>query len=140
MMTDTAHTANCWNSRLMGAAPRHARPFIAVFLGLVVVCALTPLNLWPFSNWELFSRLRGPVESRWEAVVEHNGLAVADTTGPRRACGPLLRSATARFGPATSVRIYHVELLLSNRSGSHAAPPSRILVVTCAAKGASAPG
>jgi hypothetical protein len=134
-----AASANCCNSGLMGAAPRYARPFIAVFVGMVVACAMTPLNLWPFSNWELFSRLRGPVESQWEAVVEHNGVVIGDTIGGRTACGPLLRSATARFGPATGVRIYHIERLLSDRSGGHAAPPSRTLVVTCTAKGARAP-
>jgi hypothetical protein len=123
----------------MGAAPRYARPFIAVFLGLVIACALAPLNLWPFSNWELFSRLRGPVESRWETVVERKGVVVDDTVGGRPACRPVLRSATARFGPATGVRIYRIELLLSRRSDGHAARPSRSLVVTCAAKGPNAP-
>jgi hypothetical protein len=123
----------------MGAAPRYARPFVAIFVGMVVVCALTPLNLWPFSNWELFSRLRGPVESYWEAVVEDHGLVVVDyTIGPHTACLPLLRSATARFWPATDVRIYHVERLLSDRLGSQAAPPYRTLVATCTPKGVRA--
>ena len=123
----------------MGAAPRYARPFVAIFVGMVVVCALAPLNLWPFSNWELFSRLRGPVESYWEAVVEDHSLVVADyTIGPHTACVPLLRSATVRFGPATDVRIYHVERLLSDRLGSQAAPPYRTLVATCTPKGVRA--
>ena len=124
----------------MGAAPRHARPFVAIFVGMVVVCALTPLNLWPFSNWELFSRLRGPVENYWEATVEHHGRVVVDyTIGPHTACAPLLRSATVRFGPATDVRIYHVERLLSDRIGARATPPDRTLVATCTAKGVRAP-
>ncbi len=124
----------------MGAEPRYARPFVAVFVGMVVVCVLAPLNLWPFSNWELFSRLRGPVESYSEAVVEHHGRVVVDyTIGPHTACVPLLRSATARFGPATDVRIYHDERLLSDRIGAQAAPPYRTLVTTCTAKGVRAP-
>ena len=123
----------------MGAAPRYARPFIAIFVGMVVVCALAPLNLWPFSNWELFSRLRGPVESYWVAVVEQRGLVVDYTIGPHRACAPLLRSATARFGPATDVRIYHVELVLSDRADGHPAPPSRTLVAACTTHGTHAP-
>jgi hypothetical protein len=124
----------------MGAAPRYARPFVAIFVGIVVVCALAPLNLWPFSNWELFSRLRGPAESYSEAVVEHQGRVVVDfTIGPHTACVPLLRNATARFGPSTDVRIYHVERLLSDRIGAHAAPPHRTLVATCTAKGVRAP-
>jgi hypothetical protein len=124
----------------MGAAPRYARPFVAVFVAIVVVCALTPLNLWPFSNWELFSRLRGPVQSYWQAVVQHHGLVSDYTIGPHTACAPLLRSATARFGPATDVRIYRVERLLSDRIGTHTAAPDRTLVAVCTAKGVRAPG
>jgi hypothetical protein len=124
----------------MGAAPRYARPFVAAFVGMVVVCALAPLNLWPFSNWELFSRLRGPVETFREAVVEHHGRVVVDyTIGPHTACVPLLRNATARFGPATDVRIYQVKRLLSDRTEAHAAAPSRTLVATCTTKGVRAP-
>jgi hypothetical protein len=124
----------------MGAAPRYARPFVALFVGIVVVCALTPLNLWPFSNWELFSRLRGPVEKSWEAVIEHRGLVVHYTIGPHTTCASLLRDATARFGPSTDVRIYHVEWRLSHGTGGKAAPPYRTLVAACTAKGAHAPG
>jgi hypothetical protein len=123
----------------MGTAPRYARPFVSIFVAMVVVCALAPLNLWPFSNWELFSRLRGPDQNYWEAVVKHHGQVVDYTIGPHTACAPLLRSATARFGPATDVRIYHVERLLSDRVGTHAAPPDLMLVAMCSAKGVRAP-
>jgi hypothetical protein len=124
----------------MGAAPRYARPFVAIFVGMVVICALVPLNLWPFSKWELFSRLRGPVESYSEAVVELHGRVVVDyTIGPHTACAPLLRSATVRFGLATDVRVYHVERLLSDRIDAHEGPPERTLVATCTAKGGRAP-
>jgi hypothetical protein len=124
----------------MGAAPRHARPFVAVFVGMLVVCALAPLNLWPFSSWELFSRLRDPLQSNWEAVViEQDGHVLDYSIGPYAACAPLLRSATARFGPATGVRIYHIERLLSDRADGHAAPPYRTLVATCTAHGTHAP-
>ena len=109
------------------------------FVATVVVCALVPLNLWPFSNWELFSRLRTPVESYWEAVVVHRGLVVDYPIAPHTACAALLPSATARFGPASDVRIYHVERLLSDRGGAHAAPASRTLVVSCTRKGVRAP-
>jgi len=118
----------------MGAAPRYARPFVAIFIGMVVICALVPLNLWPFSNWELFSRLRRPVQSSWEAVVEDHGRVAVYTVGPHTDCAPLLRSATVRFGPATDVRIYHVERLLSDSPP----PAHRKLVATCA-KGGRAP-
>ena len=114
--------------------------FVAAFLTMLVVSAVAPANLWPFSNWELFSRLRGPVESYSEAVVEHHGVVADYTIAPHTACAPLLRSATVRFGQATDVRIYHVERLLSDRIGAHAGPPYRTLVATCTAKGVHAPG
>ena len=123
----------------MGAAPRYARPFVAIFVGMVAVCALAPLNLWPFSNWELFSRLRGPVESSWVAVIEHQRIAVRYTIGPHTTCASLLQDATARLGPSTDVRIYHVEWRLSDRVGGKAAPPYRTLVAECTAKGVHAP-
>ena len=123
----------------MGAAPRYARPFVAVFVAMVVTCALVPLNLWPFSNWELFSRLRGPIQNSWEAVViEPNGHSLHYPIPSRTPCAPLLRSATARFGPMTGVRIYHAERLLSDRSDGRATPPFRTIVVTCTARGARA--
>jgi len=131
---------NCWNRRLMGA-PRYARPFVAAFVGMLVICALVPLNLWPFSNWELFSRLRGPVETSWTAVVrEPDGRTREYLIGPHTACAPLLRSAKSRFGPATGVRIYHVERLLSDRIGARAAPPDRTLVSSCTGRGVRATG
>ena len=122
----------------MGAAPRYARPFVATFVAIVVACALAPLNLWPFSNWELFSRVRGPVESSWVAIVEHHGLVAEYTVGSHTACAPLLRGATARFGPTTVVRIYHAERLLSDRIGAREVPPSLTPVATCTAKGVRA--
>jgi len=122
-------------------APRYARPFVVVFVGMLVVCALAPLNLWPFSNWELFSRLRGPTENIWQAVVtQPNGRSLSYSIGPHTACAPLLRSARARFGPATGVRIYHSERLLSDRVSGRAAAPYRTIVVTCSSKGARASG
>jgi hypothetical protein len=124
----------------MGAAPRYARPFVAVFVGMIVACALVPLNLWPFSSWELFSRIRGPIENSWAAVViEPNGHALDYSIRPQTGCAPLLRSATGRFGPTTEVRIYHVQRLLSDRVDGHAAPPFRTFVVTCRARGSRAP-
>lgn len=122
----------------MGAAPRYARPFVAIFVGMVAVCALAPLNLWPFSNWELFSRLRGPIQISWEAAVWHHGVVSDYTIRPHAACAPLLRGATVRFGPTIDVRIYLVERLLSDRIGAQAAPPDRTLVATCTARGVRA--
>jgi hypothetical protein len=121
------------------ARPRYARPFVAVFLAVLVVCAIVPLNLWPFSNWELFSRLRTPVVTSWEAVaVERNRTIVDYAISGATTCGPLLRSADARLGPTTRVTVYHLERLLSHRVGRHAAAPRRTRAYTCTTKGGHA--
>lgn len=119
----------------MAAAPRYARPFVAVFITMLVVCALAPLNLWPFSNWELFSRLRSPLETSWQAlVVERGGRVVRSGVAGPASCATLLRIDSAR-----TVRIYRVERLLSQRVGRHAALHGTI-AATCSAKDAHASG
>jgi hypothetical protein len=113
----------------MAAAPRFARPFVAVFIATLVVCALAPLNLWPFSNWELFSRLRSPLETSWEAVaVERGGRVVRLGVAGPTSCAALLRIESAR-----SVSIYRVQRVLSERVGRHAAL-RRTVAATCTAK------
>jgi hypothetical protein len=149
--------------RAVGAAPPYARPFVALFLSTLVICALAPFNLWPFSNWELFSRLRTDRQTGWHAVaVEQRDRVRDDPIGstpggyrgfgfilagfPSRSavdrdaiCAAWLRGAVARFGPETeSVRIYRTEWLLSDRRGERAAAPHRTLEWTCTAKGAHA--
>ncbi len=150
-------------SSASAGAPRSARPFVALFLATLVVCALAAWNPWPFANWELFSRLRTDQQTRWEAVAvdlagrEHHypiaslprgyrGFAsiMADfferSAAERDAiCAAWLRGATARFGSDTRLlRINHLEWLLSDRQGSRAAPPHRALAWICTAKGARA--
>jgi len=145
------------------AAPPHARPFVAVLLATLVVCALAPLNLWPFSNWELFSRLRMDRQTGW-ALVEvdstgrvhaypvaalahgYRGLALLmagfpkDSVTERDAvCAAWLHSARERFGSSTRlVRIYRLQWLLSDRQGNRAAPPHSALAWVCTGKGARA--
>ena len=150
-------------STASAAAPRYARPFVALFLATLVVCALAPVNAWPFSSWELFSRLRTDRQTGWEAVaVDSAGrernypiaslrygyrslrLIMADfseSSAARRdrLCAAWLRGATEQFGPSTRlVRIYQLEWLLSERRGSSATPAHRTLAWTCSTKGARA--
>ena len=142
-------------------APPHARSFVAVLIATLVVCALVPLNLWPFSNWELFSRLRMDRQTGWALVVVdstgrarafpvaslargYRGVAsvLADfpkRTAPERdaVCATWLRTARERFGSSTQlVRIYRSEWLLSDRQGNRAEPPHTALTWICSGKGA----
>ena len=73
------------------APPRHARPFVALFLAALVVCPLAVVNLWPFSSWELFSRLRTDRQTTWEAVA-------VDRAGRERTMIRSARSPTATAG------------------------------------------
>ncbi len=143
------------------AAPRYARPFVALFLATLVVCPLASLNPWPFSNWELFSRLRTDQQTGWRAVAvdsagrEHVypiaslphgyrgfGSIMADFSERSAAerdaiCAAWLRGATEQFGSGTRLlRIYHLQWLLSDRRGRRAAPPHPTLAWICSTKGA----
>jgi len=143
-------------------APRYARPFALVFLAALVVCALGGWNLWPFSSWELFSRLRTDRQTGWEALSVtdsgqvrayplatlpdgYRGFAAtlarfpADSVASRDAtCTDWLHDASRRLGPVWLVRIYRVEWVLSDRRGGHAAPRHLALAWTCKANGAHA--
>jgi len=150
---------------MSAAAPRYARPFVAVFLAALVVCALVPLNFWPFSNWELFSRLRRDEQTGWAAVaVDRTGrervypatslphgyrgfAAVLAGFSERSAavrdaiCADWLYDATERFGTGTRlVRIYRLEWELFDRHGNREAPRHRTMEWVCSTKGASETG
>jgi len=138
---------------------------VVLFLVTLVVCALVPLNAWPFSSWELFSRLRADRQTGWEEVaVNRSGRERADPIAPRpprylgfqpiiadfsgrtvaerdALCAIWLGGAIQQFGPRTRlVRIYHLDWLLSDRRGNRAAPPHRTLVWICSPKGVRAAG
>ncbi len=145
--------------------PRYARPFVALFIATLVLCALFPLNLWPFSNWELFSRLRTDQQTGWQAavvdpagrerdypiaslghgdrgfVVLMAGFSRRSPADRDRICAAWRRDATEQFGAgAQLLRIYHLEWPLSDRQGNRAEPPDRTLAWVCSAKGASDAG
>jgi hypothetical protein len=153
--------ANLGNART--APPRLARPFVALFLTALVVCPLAGLNPWPFSDWELFSRLRTDRQVVWEAAAVnragherpdrfdafprgHRGFEATmkrfseRSAGQRDAiCVAWFRAATEQLGPGVRLlRIYNLTWLLSDRRGDRAAPPNRVLAWTCSAKGARA--
>jgi len=133
------------------AAPRYARPFAAAFLGAVAVCGFGSFNAWPFSNWELFSRLRTDAQTSWQAAavgarpdapVPHGyreltsvmrGFAKLTPAEQNAICVRWTREAGAR-----AVLVYRFDWLLSVRQGQRAAPPHRSLAWTCTAKGAHA--
>jgi hypothetical protein len=128
------------------AAPRYARLFVALFLAAIVLCAAVPLNPWPFSNWELFSRLRTDRRIVWEEVAltstgrEHDYLLSRLPRGYGVAsCGSWIANASAKLGSDTqAVEVYRLQLLLTHRRGRRAAPPRRTLELACDSKGTRA--
>jgi hypothetical protein len=144
-------------------APRFARPFVALFLTVLVVSPLTGSNAWPFSNWELFSRLRSDQQTGWAAESVdssgrergyefrtvprgRHGFEVTMRDFSRRPaaernaiCTGWLHGAVEHLGPATrQLRIYRLTWRLSDRRGDRAAPPRRALAWTCSGKSARA--
>ena len=145
------------------APPRFARPFVALFLTALVACPLAGINPWPFSNWQLFSRLRSDQVSTWAAAAVgrtgrgrsyrfrsspggHRGFertmahfSERSVAGRNALCTEWLRGAVEQLGPsAQTLRIYRLTWRLSARRGERAAPPTRTLVWTCGSKGARA--
>jgi hypothetical protein len=141
-------------------APRYARPFVAAFLATLVVSASAALNAWPFSNWELFSRLRTDRQSSWEETAvdasgrQHDYLIASLPRGYPRAtpaaaaysrrwtaeqdalCAAWERAGADRIGPETRLlRIYRLNWLLSDRRGHRAAAPHRTLKIVCKLRG-----
>jgi len=136
---------------------------VALLLVALVVFPFTGLNAWPFSNWELFSRLRTDSQAGWEAVavgrrrrrsdfelasLPHgyrgfpfimNGFFARSVADRDAICATWLRAAIERFGAGTRrLRIYRLRWRLDRRRGDRAAPPRRTLKWTCSARGARA--
>jgi hypothetical protein len=148
-----------------GFPPRHARAFVAVFLATLVFSALVPVNLWPFSNWELFSRLRTDRQIGWEGVAVdwvghmrayplaslpqgYRGVAAVLADFSKRSaaerdaiCADWLGRASKQLGLRMRlVRVYRLEWQLSDRQGNRPAPPHSTLAWVCSAKGAREAG
>jgi hypothetical protein len=134
---------------------------VTVFFALFVACPLAALNVWPFSNWDLFSRLRTDRQTAWAAVAvdaagrEHgypitslphgyrgfDSLAVRFARLPGaerdRVCAAWLRATP----PGTRlVRIYRLDWLLSDRRDGRSARVHRTLAWICSPGGARAVG
>jgi hypothetical protein len=132
-----------------------------VFLATLVVCALGPFNLWPFSNWQLFSHLRTDQQTGWDAVaIDSAGHArddpIASLPSGQRGfastmaafahrspsardaiCDAWLIAATEKFGPGTRLlRIYRLQWLLSARHGDRPPLRQRTLVLSCSERSA----
>lgn len=136
------------------AVPRWARPFVAVLLVVLVVCALAGIEAWPFTGWELFSRLRPERVAAFEVTVVDasgverlmpfdrlpyayrgsvqilGGLETLSAAEQRAVCAAWKQAASEEIGPVTELRIYRTERSLDRRSG-RSIPPERTLLRKC---------
>ena len=144
--------------------PRYARAFVALFLTALVVCAVASVNVWPFSNWKLFSSIRADKQVSWQAVAVDPGgrgqnYPIASMAGYRgfgriassfsrlslsrrnAICAAWTKGAVNRFGPGVdSLRIYRLYWRVSERRGNRAVAPGRTFEWTCDRQGVRAAG
>jgi hypothetical protein len=142
--------------------PRGARPFVAVFLALMIACALFVWEPWPLTSFRLFSQLRLDEQTSWvvKANETRGGEEDLPLTGELRGfefqirefvaasperqdelCRVWAGAAPVVLGqPTDEVRLYQRTWLLSDRDGDRAAPGSSRLVYVCDADGAHGVG
>lgn len=144
------------------APPRGARALVWLFLASIAACAVLKIEAWPLSGWRLFSAIRHPRVSSWQATTVDgagretpfppSGLPFAfhghvhvlrrfeRLSQSRRAavCGAWADAVRERGREARAVLIYRTERDLSVRQGDRAAPPQRTLVHRCVPKGSRA--
>lgn len=135
--------------------PRGTVWFVRGFLGLFFVCALSGVELWPFTGFRLFSTLRTEGQTLWQAgVVGASGreTPVVFNDLPRAYQGyQLIMSGFAKFPPgqkaatcaawleelrrrdlsASSLRMYRASWQALPRAGSRPANVARTLVYAC---------
>lgn len=80
------------------------RVFVYGFLALFFVTGVAQIDAWPFSGWELFSRVRTERQVGWEAVTvdaagAERGVGFSSLPRSYRG-GPHLFAAFRRFSPA----------------------------------------
>jgi hypothetical protein len=144
-------------------APRLARPFVAVFLAAIVICAVATIEAWPLTGWRLFSHLRTDEQSAWSATAvdsrgrEHEyplgrlemgyrgfiflmGEFAERSPAERLELCDAWREGTGELlgFEATEVRIYQSHWRLSEREGDRAAPGNPELRYTCRPGGVDA--
>jgi hypothetical protein len=139
-----------------GSAPPFARPFVAVYLVVFVVCAVATIEAWPLTAWRLFSHQRTDAQAAWSATAvdtqgeEHayplgrsekgyrgfiflmNGFEERSPAQQLELCDTWREGTGELLGfDAAEVRIYREEWTLSDREGDRAARGEPELRYTC---------
>ena len=142
--------------------PRGARPFVAVFLGLMIASALFVWEPWPLTSFRLFSQLRIDEQTAWviKAVDADGGEAdlpladelrgfefqirefvAASSDRQDELCRLWAGAAPEILGhPTEAVRLYQRSWRLSEREGDTALPGTSKLIYVCDGNGARSAG
>jgi hypothetical protein len=138
------------------AVPRWARWFVGVFLAAFLLCGFAGIEAWPLTGWRLFSHVRTPHQTTWQAWsvdeagheqrVAFSRLPVAfksftlimstfDMLSPEkrvRTCQAWADAARRGGESLQELRIYRLDWqLVPRRDGRPADPPTHVLVFGC---------
>jgi hypothetical protein len=136
--------------------PRRVRWFAFGFLAAFVVCGFAGIEAWPLSGFRLFSHLRTNRLTTYETIAvdaagresrlvlgqlpdSFRGFGLIERSLPSlppeqrsRVCVQVTRAARHVHPGVASIRVYAVEVDLSNRAGRRpAGPPERRLLYDC---------
>ncbi len=134
---------------------RWARRFVWACLAVFVLAGLFGFEAWPLTGWRLFADARTARQLSWQAVtvdgagrelpvpfaglpIRYQGNVQVLKRYPERPpseqaaiCRAWADAVRARGGDVREVRIYRLEVDVSQRLGDRGAPPTRRLRYSC---------
>ncbi|HEX9342466.1 MAG TPA: hypothetical protein VF995_02465 [Actinomycetota bacterium] len=138
-----------------GPAPRWARWYAGMFLAAFLVCGVVGIEAWPLTGWRLFADARSARETSFQAAtVDHagretpirfqdlpirdhgnvqvlKGFAALSPAKQAAVCAAWADAVRAQGGDVAALRVYQLDVDLSQREGQRGAPTRRTLRWTC---------
>jgi hypothetical protein len=136
-------------------APRWARWFVGVYLGLFLLCGAAGFEAWPLTGWRLFADARQARQPGYQAVTVDagghetpipfadlpagyhgnvqvlKGFAALPAARQAAVCQAWAEAVRDRGGQVAEVRIYSTVTDVSRRVGDRGAPPERTRRFAC---------
>jgi hypothetical protein len=142
-------------ARAVERPPVRTRLFVAAFLSAFLVCGFAGIEAWPLTGWRLFSHLRTPTLTTWQAeTLDAAGhtrqlrfdelprayrnftliMKSFDSRPPgeqESACADWAAAARAAGRKVAAVRVFRLTWDLSKREGGRSRLLARRLVYEC---------